>query len=202
MEGEIKNQKAFDERRRRAAEVALRLFADKGFHNTKIKEVAEALGLSIGCLYNYVPSKMGLLQLVVQLVEERWEAATGIGRLEGKTCWEVMEKAIRSWFEAAHRNSDGVLFGYRDIQRLPCEGRTALLEVTQRRIDLFRDLIVKGVQDGEFKPVDAPVTAYTIVAMGHLWTLGRWYWLPGGYDLGHYADAQVLSVKRLLGVEK
>ena len=52
LKGAIKNQKAFNERRRRAVEVALRLFPEKGFHNTKIKEIAEGVGLRIGCPYN------------------------------------------------------------------------------------------------------------------------------------------------------
>ncbi|MEW5872493.1 MAG: TetR/AcrR family transcriptional regulator [Chloroflexota bacterium] len=42
-------------------DAASRLFAEKGFHRTTTKEIAEAAGLSEGTLYNYFESKNDLL---------------------------------------------------------------------------------------------------------------------------------------------
>ena len=42
-------------------EVALRLFAEKGYHGTALSEVASALGIRTPSLYNHIDSKQELL---------------------------------------------------------------------------------------------------------------------------------------------
>ena len=46
-------------------ETALELFAQKGFHNTTIKQIAEAAGISKGLMYNYFKSKKALLEAII-----------------------------------------------------------------------------------------------------------------------------------------
>jgi AcrR family transcriptional regulator len=51
-------------------EVALELFAHKGYHSTSISQIAKAAGVSKGLMYNYFSSKEELLEtIVLELVE-------------------------------------------------------------------------------------------------------------------------------------
>lgn len=51
---------------------ALRLFAEKGFHNTSISAIAKAAGISKGLLYNYYDSKEDLLKSLIEHVIEHY----------------------------------------------------------------------------------------------------------------------------------
>ncbi|HHJ63701.1 MAG TPA: TetR/AcrR family transcriptional regulator, partial [Aquifex aeolicus] len=42
-----------EERRVRIIRTACRLFAEKGYHSATMPDIAQALGMSVGNLYNY-----------------------------------------------------------------------------------------------------------------------------------------------------
>ena len=46
-------------------DVALTLFADRGYHGTALSQIAEALELRVPSLYNHMQSKHGLLLAIV-----------------------------------------------------------------------------------------------------------------------------------------
>lgn len=46
--------------------VACKLFAEKGYYNTTIPDIAENLGMSVGNLYNYFSSKEELAKYIMQ----------------------------------------------------------------------------------------------------------------------------------------
>jgi AcrR family transcriptional regulator len=63
------------EARARIVEAATRLFVSKGFRRTTMDDVAEALGVSKGALYQYYPSKVDLLreiQAANRAMARRW----------------------------------------------------------------------------------------------------------------------------------
>jgi len=186
------------ERRRRIADTALRLFVEKTYDRVKVKDIADACGMSIGSFYDYVSSKEDILDIIVDVIQERWQSVAQVKKTEGMSHWDVLEKTLRRWFEHIEKNSDAVLLSYRDIRRLPFEGRTKILNATTAKVDLFKDLLDRGIEAGEFRRVDNQVLGYTLGMMGHLWPLGRWYWVSHGYDRSRYADEQVNIVKTLL----
>ena len=65
------------------AEAAASLFVEKGFHNTSIREIAKACGMSMGNLYHYIKSKDDVLFLVYQEVYWNWEE--NLKEIENKT---------------------------------------------------------------------------------------------------------------------
>jgi AcrR family transcriptional regulator len=57
-------------RREQILEAAARLFAEKGFHRTTTREIADAADVSEGTLYNYFESKEALLIGIVSYLAE------------------------------------------------------------------------------------------------------------------------------------
>jgi len=51
-----------EEKKSLIIETAIELFAEKGFHNTSISEIAKKAGISKGLMYNYYESKEDLLR--------------------------------------------------------------------------------------------------------------------------------------------
>src|SRR4051812_16221216 len=64
VDSRIRDPDLLRRRRQVIVRVALELFAEKGFHQTSVDEIAEGAGMTIGSLYKYVPSKQDLLSLI------------------------------------------------------------------------------------------------------------------------------------------
>lgn len=62
----VKNPILIQARRASIVEAAIDVFWQKGFHRTRISDIARAAGLSQGSIYNYVESKEALLYLVCE----------------------------------------------------------------------------------------------------------------------------------------
>ena len=66
----MEKQRNTSEKRERILEGALRAFAQKGFYNTKVSEIASAAGVADGTIYLYFKNKDDLL---ISLFEDRME---------------------------------------------------------------------------------------------------------------------------------
>ena len=80
-----------EQRRRQLLDVALDIFAERGFHSTSMDEVATAAGVTKPVLYQHFPSKRALYvelledvgnQLLAQLTGATDRATTGRRRVE------------------------------------------------------------------------------------------------------------------------
>jgi|SRR5882724_743643 len=65
-----------DDRLFRLVEVATRVFIDQGFRQTRMDDVAEALGVAKGTVYLYVESKEALFDLVCSSADRTFEPPT------------------------------------------------------------------------------------------------------------------------------
>ncbi len=93
------NEDARDAQRRTILETAGRLFAERGFHQTGISALCEAVGMSPGGLYRYFRSKSEIIKAIV--AAERAESLEFIKILEASAdlrdglvdllaaCWEA-----------------------------------------------------------------------------------------------------------------
>ena len=94
---------------RRRAEVVLgaaRVFAERGYDQTSVPELAEALGLAAGSLYHYFGSKEQLLRAICdQLMDPLLEQAEALLE-EPREPAEQLRALVRLWVEhvVAHRD--------------------------------------------------------------------------------------------------
>lgn len=58
----MKTETQLDQRRRHIFEAALACFIARGFHQTSMREIAQAAGVSLGNLYNHFASKQALIE--------------------------------------------------------------------------------------------------------------------------------------------
>src|SRR5207344_1586094 len=62
-------QAGAEEKRRQILDAAVRVFARRGFHTSRVGDIAEEAGVAHGLLYHYFDSKDAVLQAVFQ---ENW----------------------------------------------------------------------------------------------------------------------------------
>lgn len=62
-------------------DISIRLASEKGFSSLNIRDIAKNGGVSVGCVYNYFPSKASL---VAATVEKIWESIFHHANLSGQ----------------------------------------------------------------------------------------------------------------------
>jgi AcrR family transcriptional regulator len=157
-------------------EQAAQLFARKGFANTSLQDVAEAIGLSRPALYYYFPSKNALLEALVEDVTVA--AVVMLAEIRNNT--ELgPEERLRRAVESL------VLWGLDRPTRFKVIDRaedllppdiSATHEGAKRQVlQAMSTLIADGIAAGILRPVDPRLAALSIIGMCN-WT--AWWWTP------------------------
>lgn len=151
-------------------------FGRKGYHNTSLDDVAKALGISKGTLYNYVRDKQEMLFAFHQLAYELSDRAFAFGRARGGTGAQVLRSILVHYIEllVGELGACGALM---EVDALRPEDRA---EAARRR-NVFEAAFVAIIEDGmadcSIRPVDPKLAVFTF--MGAINWLPRWY-VPDG----------------------
>jgi len=96
------------ETRARIADVALRLFAERGFDQTTVAEVAAAADVSVKTVFNYYPAKEDLFFDRAEEIEQSWLEAVA-DRQEGESLLAGLRRRSLGRF-ADHPNGSSAHF--------------------------------------------------------------------------------------------
>jgi TetR/AcrR family transcriptional regulator, fatty acid metabolism regulator protein len=190
-----------EDKRRHLLDAAVRVFARKGFHATRVGDIAEEAGVAHGLLYHYFDSKDQVLEAVFH---ENWSVLLArISSVEetdepaGDQLRHIATIVLRTWLHLP----DVVRVVIREFGRSP-ELAERLGELTQP-IDAIERVITRGIERGEFRQDVDPRFAAAVVygSIDELltaWVLGR---LPSSEEDVAVAEQTLLEVT-LLGLQQ
>lgn len=161
-------------RRRRKQEIlhaALRAFREGGYHGTTLSDIAERLDIQKTALYHYFPDKESLLyachrESLAELDRLIRESA----RLE--TARERLEWAIREHVRVMTETLEGSSLAF-EVSALSPERQAEVIAARDRYEHALRRIIEEGIEQGEFRPVDAKISVFAI--LGAINWIARWY---------------------------
>lgn len=151
-----------------------RMFAEKGYHGTSMRDLGKELGLLGSSLYSHIDSKEDLL---VEVVDEGarlfLDSAEMAMSVEG-TAGERLRALIAGHVDVVLDHQD-VVRTYLNEARMLDEGhRSRVVESRDAYEIMFRSVIGEGVDSGEFRAdVDPKIAAIFILSI--LNALERWY---------------------------
>jgi AcrR family transcriptional regulator len=150
---------------------AMKLFSQKGFEGTSVREIAAAADVNIAMINYYFGSKEKLFQ---SLVEYKASFLKGVfAELVENTSIPQIEKVyivIDSYIEKMFVSQQFHRLLHRELslERRP-EMKNAISEILLRNFVSVRKIIQDGIDSGEFKPVDAELTIASILGtINHL----------------------------------
>ncbi|MGW4589323.1 TetR/AcrR family transcriptional regulator [Amycolatopsis thermoflava] len=187
-----------DDRRAHIVRAAARLFEQKGYHNTNVGDIAEAVGLRKATLYHYVKSKAQILVWIhddtTGPLLERLEKdiANGIEPREG------LRHVVADILELMETKPGYLRVYFEHHREIPEDLQAESKRKRDRYQHLVETLIEDGVQRGLFrKDLNVRLTVLTLFGMTN-WSY-QWY-TPGG-EYGYHRLADELLKTFLLGVE-
>ncbi len=181
--------KAVGDRLRQISQVAASLFFEKGYMQTTTREIAETADISVGTLYYYIKSKDDLpitfSQIHINDIN-RWEKEIRKA-MQVKGPEEVLGDAVREMVHMIDLRRKMVLFWYQTSKYLTREQMKDMINVENRVVSIFKDIIEWGSRTGNFKVDDPFLTAMNIHMVCSMWALKRW-WLKDDYTYKQFAD--------------
>ena len=148
-------------------DAALDLFVEKGFSATRVEEVAARAGVSKGTLFLYFPSKEDLFKAVVRenIANKFPTWQEEFISFEGSSA-DMLRYAMTSWWEriGKTRASGITKLVMSEAQNFPEIADFYQEEVITPGNAMIRRILARGVQNGEFRPMDLEQAVHIIVA--------------------------------------
>ena len=152
---------------------AARIFREKGYHGTSVRDIAESVGLLKGSLYHYIRSKEELLaRLFDGALEGTVQELEAIATRDAPA-GERLRDMVHAYVRAVTVNLDAVGLYLREWRALPPPELARLRARRRSMRALFEDVIADGVKSREFAAEDVKISALAIMGMAN-W-LFEWY---------------------------
>jgi TetR/AcrR family transcriptional regulator, cholesterol catabolism regulator len=167
----IKDQVLVAQRRGEIIDVATRLFLDRGFHKTSIRDIARACPFNLASLYMYVTSKEDILFLVAQqLIEEKARAMAAVEMLDDDPA-ASFRTALKSYCRIVHDYRPHIRLLYRELDVLSPDRREIVMSSLSTVTDVFEKIVRKGIDCGVFTDVEPRLVALNALFLCHMWSL-------------------------------
>lgn len=152
------------QRREEVFAAAERLFAERGFHATSVRDIAEALNIQGGSLYAHIESKDELLEGIVTAAADRFfQAAEPIVRSDLLTL-EKLRRVIVAHVHVITGNLPAAAVYSTEWRHL---GEPKRREFAARRNayeQIFRGLVHDCIREGTFADLDEKFAALLILS--------------------------------------
>ena len=144
---------------------AAKLFSEKSFHDVKMDEIAEELGIAKGTIYLYFKSKE---KLYLEILEESYESIEAL--LEKEIAIDEpsplkLKKVLGIIFGFYRRNLDVLKILSRDETHLIKEHFEFTEHWRLRRLKLYERILEKGIKEGSFSIQNPKLTSLIIFGL-------------------------------------
>ncbi|MDT8327946.1 MAG: TetR/AcrR family transcriptional regulator [Roseovarius sp.] len=164
----------------RVREAALALFARQGYAAVSMRQIAGAVGVQAGALYNYTPDKQTLLYELMKAHMDELLAARAaepapddpMAALDGFTRFHIRFHAQRP---------EAVFISYMELRNLSPENFAVIEELRKTYETQLQGILHRGVAEGSFAVRDARITSMALIAM--LTGVNTWFREKGRLSL-------------------
>lgn len=170
----IKNRALVEKRQEQISDSAMKLFAEKGYHNTSVRDISNLSNISTGSIYDYVRNKEDILFLVSKcffenLEKEMERAVKGLDNplMKLKATIEAAVSVIDDFQEY-------VLITYRESKYFKKKDLIGIFQQESFIINIFLEIIEEGNRMSVFNVREPFVVANLLSLMTHCWALKRY----------------------------
>jgi len=156
---------------------ACRLFRERGFHATSVRDIAESVGIKGGSLYSHVAKKDDLLWDIVNEAADRFFSALRPIVEADLGIMQKLRNAILAHLDVITSDLDAAAVYTVEWRHLTSERHAAVTKRRDEYESLFRGLVGEAIRERFITAIDAPSAALFILsALNYVFT---WYHADG-----------------------
>lgn len=194
--------RAGDGKRERILEGAIEAFAAKGFHGTRVRDVAVAAGVADGTIYLYFASKNDLLESIFRSAMERFHRNGEAHVLAVEGAVEQMNRLVEVQLELLGENRRLTTVFQIDLRHSQHFLGEISRSVLRPHLEFIAGIIARGVAQGVFVDGASPLLRASMV-FGVLDQLAtNWVLSSRNYRLESQVDEAQRFVLQALGARR
>jgi AcrR family transcriptional regulator len=155
----------YDEKLQQILKTSAKIFAEKGFHHTSVRDISRATKMSLSGLYYYFATKEELLYLIQErcfvTLLQRWEQAVGLD-LDARARIRSFAENHLSFF--LHNMPEMKVMAHED-ESLTGEFNEKILVLKRRYVKVLLDLMQELQEQEGAKGVDLRVATFALFGM-------------------------------------
>ncbi|NUS45708.1 MAG: TetR/AcrR family transcriptional regulator [Mycobacteriaceae bacterium] len=180
-------------RRAELLELARRLFAERGYKATTVRDIADAAGILSGSLYHHFDSKETMVdEILHEFLDDLFGRYREIvaQQLDPRA---TLEAIVVASFESIHKHHDAVAIYQSEAKTLAAMPRFDYIEDLNAEYHaILTGILTEGVEAGAFRP-DLDVELTFRFVRDTVWVAVRWYG-PGGPITADDISRQYLGI--------
>ncbi len=190
----LKTKKSASAKRELILTEAAKLFKDRGYSGTSMRDLAGQVGMEAASMYNHIKSKDELLDTICFRISDTY--ISQLQTIEQQTIQfsEKLSSLVRLHIRLMVEDSAAVSVANHDWKYLPEPRLTEFKQARKTYEKGLAALIEAGIAAGEFRPVNVSVALFTVLSAVRWVEL--WY-RPGRGLSAEELESNILTV--LLG---
>jgi AcrR family transcriptional regulator len=184
--------------RRLILETALRLFAERGYSGTSIRDIAKACDLQGPTIYSHYPSKEHVLAEIVRIAHEEHLRRVNAALLESQPDPREQLRAYVRAHVSLHTDFPMVaVVGNSELHMLSAELGAPIYQIRKQAEQILMDIAQRGIDKGVFKVPHPWLAVAAIGGMGL--RVAFWFSPEAGIAAGMVADTYSEFALRIMG---
>ena len=179
-------------------EAAAKLFRDRGYSATSMRDLAKAVHLQASSLYSHINSKQEILKDICFQNAHRFLAGIEKIEKENRPPREQIRQLIFLHLEVATSDATSITAFNDEWRHLEEPDLGQFINLRKRYENRFLAIIQQGIAEGTFKDIDSTISMYTI--------LSSLRWVYDWYQAGKTTSIQDIGEQItnivLAGIEK
>ncbi len=156
--------KKHSKRREEILQVAAKLFNEKGYKATSVKDIAAVAGIEAASLYNHIENKQEVLQVLLLAVAEKFNAAIDLISVQEIPAKQKLEQIIEAHLEIVFQHRNSVHLILHDWKELEGQQKEVFLNLRNDYQNKFQQIIEEGIEAGCLKSVNSTLQLQHILS--------------------------------------
>ena len=156
---------------------AERLFGEKGFDGTSVRDIAQAAGVNLAMISYYFGSKEKLLEAMIQLRSEyMYGILEELNKDQSLSPWDKMDRLVEFYVARILNNLPFHNIMYQEATAFRNDDiKEKIIAMKMRNLEQINKIITDGQEKKLFRRVDLPMTVGTIIGTISAYTQSRAY---------------------------
>ena len=143
---------------------AAKLFKDRGYSGTSMRDLAGQVGMEAASMYNHIKSKDELLDTICFRISDTYISQLAAIEATPSSYGDKIRALVRLHIGLMMEDSAAVSVANYDWKYLPEPRLTEFKEARKSYERGFAALIEQGIAAGEFRPVNVSVALFTVLS--------------------------------------
>lgn len=141
------------------------VFSQKGYHDTKIEDVAQAAGIGKGTVYEYFDSKLHLFQDIMDKSVSIYYENVTTEMIDAMSFQDRMMHTLEAHFRFCQEHKELSRIIFWDTEYMDKELREWAYSMRREKEERLQKLVVEAIERGEIRAVDPYLLTLIIVGI-------------------------------------